>query len=51
MEEIKTDKEELISITLTEDEVLTDFFDNGGDATDYDDADTELEVKVIRKKK
>lgn len=46
MKNIK-DNEDKITITLSKGEVLTDIFDHGGDATDYDDAEsiTEIEIK------
>lgn len=46
---MKKDNEKKITITLSDDEVLTDVFDHGGDATDYDDAETVTEVEVKNK--
>lgn len=42
----KNTKEEKIVIKLSEGEVLTDLYDNGGDATELDDAETITEIKV-----
>lgn len=38
--------EEKIVLNLAKGEVLTDLYDNGGDATEFDDAETITEIKV-----
>ncbi len=45
------DNEEKITITLDKGEVLTDIFDCGGDATDYDDVESVTEIEIEIKKK
>lgn len=38
-----------VTITLAPNEVLTNVFDHGGDATDDDDADSVSEIKIKNK--
>ena len=46
----KLSKKEDIKITLEKGEVLTDYYDNGGDATDLDDVEEEKVIVVEIKK-
>ncbi len=46
---MKKDNEEKVTITLAANEVLTDLFDHGGDATDDDEADTVSEIEIKTK--